>query len=55
MKSTTRTLVPLAGARLASSLAQTMVTPALPELQAELHSNPADATWLLTAFLLTVG
>jgi EmrB/QacA subfamily drug resistance transporter len=45
--------VPLAGAALAYSLAQTMVIPALPELQAEFHSNPADATWLLTAFLLT--
>ena len=53
MKPTTRTLLPLAGAALAYSLAQTMVIPALPELQAEFHANPADATWLLTAFLLT--
>jgi EmrB/QacA subfamily drug resistance transporter len=53
VKPTTRTLVPLAGAALAYSLAQTMVIPALPELQAEFHANPADATWLLTAFLLT--
>ena len=53
MKPTTRTLVPLAGAALAYSLAQTMVIPALPELQAEFHADPADATWLLTAFLLT--
>ena len=30
-----------------------MVIPALPELQAEFHADPADATWLLTAFLLT--
>ena len=53
MKPTTRTLVPLAGAALAYSLAQTMVIPALPELQAKFHADPADATWLLTAFLLT--
>ena len=53
MKPTTRTLVPLAGAALAYSLAPTMVVPALPELQAEFHADPADATWLLTAFLLT--
>ena len=53
MKPTTRTLVPLAGAALAYSLAQTMVIPALPELQREFHAGPADATWLLTAFLLT--
>jgi EmrB/QacA subfamily drug resistance transporter len=53
VKPTTRTLLPLAGAALAYSLAQTMVIPALPELQAEFHANPADATWLLTAFLLT--
>jgi len=53
VKPTTRTLVPLAGAALAYSLAQTMVIPALPELQQEFHAGPADATWLLTAFLLT--
>jgi EmrB/QacA subfamily drug resistance transporter len=53
VKPTTRTLLPLAGAALAYSLAQTMVIPALPELQAEFHAGPADATWLLTAFLLT--
>ena len=53
MKPTTRTLLPLAGAALAYSLAQTMVIPALPELQREFHAGPADATWLLTAFLLT--
>ena len=55
MKPTTRTLVPLAGAALAYSLAQTMVIPALPELQQEFHAGPADATWLLTAFLLTAS
>jgi EmrB/QacA subfamily drug resistance transporter len=53
VKPTTRTLLPLAGAALAYSLAQTMVIPALPELQQEFHAGPADASWLLTAFLLT--
>ena len=53
VKPTTRTLLPLAGAALAYSLAQTMVIPALPEIQHEFHAGPADATWLLTAFLLT--
>jgi EmrB/QacA subfamily drug resistance transporter len=50
---TVRKLLPLAGAGLAYALAQTMVIPALPELQRDLHADPADATWLLTAFLLT--
>jgi EmrB/QacA subfamily drug resistance transporter len=50
---TVRKLLPLAGAGLAYALAQTMVIPALPELQRELNADPADATWLLTAFLLT--
>jgi EmrB/QacA subfamily drug resistance transporter len=50
---TVRKLLPLAGAGLAYALAQTMVIPALPDLQRELDADPADATWLLTAFLLT--
>jgi EmrB/QacA subfamily drug resistance transporter len=50
---TVRKLLPLAGAGLAYALAQTMVIPALPELQHDLHADPTDATWLLTAFLLT--
>jgi EmrB/QacA subfamily drug resistance transporter len=49
----TRTLVILAGAALAFSLAQTMVVPAIPEIQREFGASPADATWVLTAFLLT--
>jgi hypothetical protein len=40
------------GAALAYSLAQTMVIPALPS-SSEFHAGPADATRLLTAFLLT--
>jgi EmrB/QacA subfamily drug resistance transporter len=48
-----RTLGVLALSALAYSLAQTMVIPALPTLQHDLHASPASATWLLTAFLLT--
>jgi EmrB/QacA subfamily drug resistance transporter len=55
LSSTTRKLLPLAGAGLAYSLAQTMVVPALPDLQHELHTDPANATWLLTVFLLTAA
>ncbi|MCW3049236.1 MAG: major facilitator superfamily 1, partial [Solirubrobacterales bacterium] len=46
-----RTLGVLALSALAYSLAQTMVIPALPTLQHDLHASPARATWLLTAFL----
>ena len=49
----TRTLVVLASAGLAYALAQTMIVPALPTIQRDLGASPADATWLLTAFLLT--
>jgi EmrB/QacA subfamily drug resistance transporter len=48
-----RTLGVLALSALAYSLAQTMVIPALPTLQRDLHASAANATWLLTAFLLT--
>ena len=47
----TRTLVVLAGAALA--LSQTMIVPALPAIQRASGADPADVTWLLTAFLLT--
>ncbi|MFL5953224.1 MAG: MFS transporter [Gaiellaceae bacterium] len=46
------TLAFLALAGLAYSLQQTMVVPALPSLQRDLHTSTAWATWLLTAFLL---
>jgi EmrB/QacA subfamily drug resistance transporter len=48
-----RTLLVLAAAGLAYALAQTMIVPALPAIQRDLGGDPADATWLLTAFLLT--
>ena len=46
------TLAFLALAGLAYSLQQTMILPALPELQRDLHTSTAWATWVLTAFLL---
>jgi EmrB/QacA subfamily drug resistance transporter len=50
-----RTLLVLAAAGLAYALAQTMIVPALPAIQRTLGGDPADATWLLTAFLLTAA
>ena len=46
------TLAVLALAGLAYALQQTMIVPALPSLQRDLHTSTAWATWLLTAFLL---
>jgi EmrB/QacA subfamily drug resistance transporter len=46
------TLAVLALAGLAYALQQTMIIPALPSLQRDLHTSTAWATWLLTAFLL---
>src|SRR5256714_13784975 len=46
------TLAILALAGLAYALQQTMIVPALPSLQRDLHTSTAWATWLLTAFLL---
>jgi EmrB/QacA subfamily drug resistance transporter len=46
------TLAVLALAALAYSLQQTMIVPALPSLQRDLHTTTAWVTWLLTAFLL---
>ena len=46
------TLVILALAGLAYALQQTMVLPALPVLQHDLHTSTTWATWILTAFLL---
>ncbi len=46
------TLAILALAGLAYSLQQTMVLPALPDLQRELHTTTAWTAWILTAFLL---
>jgi len=46
------TLGILAFAGLAYALQQTMIVPALPSLQEDLHTTTAWVTWLLTAFLL---
>jgi EmrB/QacA subfamily drug resistance transporter len=46
------TLAVLALAGLAYSLQQTMIVPALPSLQRDLHTSAAWATWLFTSFLL---
>jgi EmrB/QacA subfamily drug resistance transporter len=46
------TLGVLALAGLAYALQQTMIVPALPSLQRDLHTTTAWVTWLLTAFLL---
>ena len=46
------TLGVLALAGLAYALQQTMILPALPSLQRDLHTSTAWATWLFTAFLL---
>jgi EmrB/QacA subfamily drug resistance transporter len=47
------TLTILGTAGLAYALMQTMVVPALPSLQRDLHTTNTWATWLLTVFLLT--
>src|ERR671935_1601689 len=49
------TLAILTLAGIAFALQQTMVVPALPALQRDLHTTTAWATWLLTGFLLTAS
>jgi EmrB/QacA subfamily drug resistance transporter len=49
------TLAILTIAGIAFSLQQTMVVPALPALQRDLHTSTAWVTWLLTVFLLTAS
>jgi EmrB/QacA subfamily drug resistance transporter len=49
------TLGVLIMAALAYALQQTMVVPALPVLQRDLHTTTAWATWLLTGFLLSAS
>ena len=48
-----RTLAILTIAALAYSLAQTLVIPALPAIQKDVHTSASSATWLLTAFLVS--
>lgn len=49
------TLAVLTFAGIAFALQQTMIIPALPALQRDLHTTTAWVTWLLTAFLLTAS
>jgi EmrB/QacA subfamily drug resistance transporter len=49
------TLLVLVGAALSYALSQTMVVPALPEIQRELGSSQTTTTFVLTAFLLTAS
>jgi EmrB/QacA subfamily drug resistance transporter len=49
------TLAVLALAALAYALLQTMVAPALPEIQHELDASPATVTWVLTVYLLSAS
>jgi len=48
-----RTLWILMLGAIACALAQTMVVPALPQIQRDFHVDAGATTWLLTAFLLT--
>ncbi|HUP99567.1 MAG TPA: MFS transporter, partial [Aeromicrobium sp.] len=53
-----RTAAPFAAlliAVLSFSLMQTMVVPALPDLQQEFHSSTTTISWVLSAFLLTAS
>src|ERR671932_667100 len=49
------TLAILALAGTAFALQQTMIVPALPTLQRDLHTSTAWATWFLTGFLLVAA
>src|SRR5438067_11797859 len=49
------TLAILTLAGTAFALQQTMVVPALPTLQRDLHTTTTWATWVLTIFLLTAS
>jgi EmrB/QacA subfamily drug resistance transporter len=49
------TLLVLAASALAYALAQTMVAPALPEIQRSLHTSTTSVTWVLTIYLLTAS
>src|SRR3954454_19671607 len=49
------TLAVLATAALAYAVSQTMVAPALPAIQKELHTTTTEVTWVLTVYLLTAS
>src|SRR4051794_27800837 len=49
------TLAVLATSALAYALLQTMVAPALPTIQHDLHASTTSVTWVLTVYLLTAS
>ena len=49
------TLAVLAVAALAFSLLQTMVAPALPDIQREVHASTTGVTWVVTVYLLSAS
>jgi EmrB/QacA subfamily drug resistance transporter len=49
------TFATLAIAGVSYSLLQSLVVPALPEIQADLHTTTTGATWIFTAFLLSAS
>src|SRR3954470_16338375 len=49
------TLAVLALAGLAYALLQSLVAPALPEIQHSLHASESGVTWVLTAYLLSAS
>src|SRR3954453_1319789 len=49
------TLAVLATAALAYAVSQTMVAPALPAIQEDLHTTTTEVTWVLTVYLLTAS
>jgi EmrB/QacA subfamily drug resistance transporter len=49
------TLAVLTTAALAYALSQTMVAPALPDIQHTLHTSTTSVTWVLTAYLLSAS
>jgi EmrB/QacA subfamily drug resistance transporter len=49
------TFAVLALAGIAFALLQSLVAPALPEIQRELHASPTAAAWILTAYLLSAS
>ncbi|HEX8053761.1 MAG TPA: MFS transporter, partial [Thermoleophilaceae bacterium] len=49
------TLMVLAVSALAYALSQTMVAPALPQIQHDLHTSATSVTWVLTVYLLTAS
>ncbi|MFL5841581.1 MAG: MFS transporter, partial [Thermoleophilaceae bacterium] len=49
------TLAVLATSALAYAVSQTMVAPALPAIQQDLHTTTTGVTWVLTIYLLTAS